>query len=83
MAVIGLCGGEVELSGVRTVSLNVFHLGAGDGSCGCWFFRVCVFVCFGWLGCLLAFVWFWFFDRAPSPPSYISYEVASHSEMGT
>ena len=31
---IGLCGGEVELSGVRTVSLNVFHLVAGDGSGG-------------------------------------------------
>ena len=43
LAVIGLCGGEVELSGVRTVSLNMFHLGAGDGSCGCWF---CLGVCF-------------------------------------
>ena len=34
-------------------------------------------------GVCFAFVWFWFFDLAPSPPSYISYEVASHSEMGT
>ena len=34
LAVIGLCGGEVELSGVRTVSLTVFHLVAGDGSRG-------------------------------------------------
>ena len=32
LAVIGLCGGEVELSGVRTVSLTVFHLVAGDGT---------------------------------------------------
>ena len=42
-------------------------------------------VCFclvGW-GVCFAFVWFWFFDLAPSPPSYISYEVASNSEMGT
>ena len=44
MAVIGLCGGEVELSGVRTVSLNAFHLVAEDGSCGCWLLWVCVFV---------------------------------------
>ena len=43
MAVIGLCGGEVELSGVRIVSLRMFHLGAGDDLCGCWF---CLGVCF-------------------------------------
>ncbi len=47
------------------------------GFFGCVF----LFVLVGW-GVCFAFVWFWFFDRAPSPPSYISYEVASHSEMG-
>ena len=34
LAVIGPCGGEGVLSGVRTVSLTVFHLVAGDGSRG-------------------------------------------------
>ena len=57
LAVIGLGGGEVELSGVRTVSLNVFHLGAGDGSCGCRLFRVCVFV---WLVGMFALLLFGF-----------------------
>ena len=32
LTVIGLCGGEVVLSGVRTVSLTVFHFVVGDGS---------------------------------------------------
>ncbi len=42
----------------------------------------CVFL-FGWLGCLLWFCLVWlFYGLAPSPPSYISYEVTSHSEMG-
>ena len=46
------------------------------------FVWVCVLFVVGW-GVCFAFVWFLCFDRAPSPPSYISYEVASHSEMGT
>ena len=39
------------------------------------FVWVCVlFVVVGW-GVCFALVLFWFFDRAPSSPSYISYEV--------
>ena len=38
---------------------------------------------FCWFGCLFAVVVFLCFACAPYPPSYISYEDSSHSEMGT
>ena len=82
MAGIGLCDGEVVLS-----ALGLFHC-----SCFTWVQAmacvvvgvvwVCVLFVVGW-GVCFVFVWFLCFARAPSPPSYISYEDASHSEMGT
>ena len=67
---------------VRTVSLFMFHLGAGDGL----FVVGVVFVfglCFVGLVVCLWLLGFLCFACAPYPPSYISYEDSSHSEMGT
>ena len=66
---------------VRTVSLFMFHLGAGDG----FFVLGVVFVfvlCFVGLAVCLRLLGLCF-ACAPYPPSYISYEDSSHSEMGT
>ena len=55
------------------------HLGAGDGfvfGVGCWFLLlVGVFLLWCFVSCCVSFL-----ASAPYAPSYISYDVSSHSE---